>query len=934
MHHLFTMGCHDNSTMQLNFKGNSTEPSAETKIPQPVLSANGESLISSPRKYNISSLRIPADPSWPKIPQRKFADKVGDIIDQPCVVTVTGTPRRSRTIVRTPTSQTMRGTTSGETVDSSHYGSSNIPYSQPVTQPLKRRPGCIDPRFKRVTTVKSQMTSTEPQEHEHETPTETSRSAHVIPNQTKSTTEKVQHPVPEKDTNLKNVTQEEAEKLNEVQCTEGTGIQALVRDEDKELEKQKTDFRTSENCAKQSDKDQVQNFTQEVIESRNCDLLCNDSNLSEKCNFLGNSEDISGGTRMNKISQSQYCKIISSNSEACKKGETKSNKIISNDNQCQTSEKDVSPHKDISTDSQEKLYGRDEKLSEKNVEFYSFDKRENFKARKISPKHEINHFKCSERCRTFMNSKAENSECLIQSDEDSISLSEDEIYRNRCKEHNIADDKESYMPATTDSEYGEKDLLSRRKKKPFDYYNCAGDDSTFSAKDYQQMKFFQTHAECFHNSSKKIESSENEEKSGREKNEREKKERDIKFKEKMRSQQDLSHLNGRKFSQISEPHINIKQRRCSTSYSKNKLGYSEEKTDVTDSEFTFLWPERQRVRRKSSHGYSQKLMQEKRNRSCDSGRIDNSEKIEAVENDSESKKKSRVNVPHPTDLAEPKRSSCKKLYQAPPQDLNPVAVEIMKNQNIQIISPRADTDITTSKPKTIPVKTQQLLSKSYWEYYNKLKQVCNEGEDPQKQYFCQVAMGAPQIKKKRGDVKHYEDQSELSRPEMRTLERCSVLSSMINKTLDSTPQESMDTLHTDQIFLNTNMKSFSDPTAETPSVVINQAQSGNPLDVHEGSSISSKSVDTRTDTQVDNGVIKLKTIFFFGILMYAIIVFLPMMYDYFFYVEYDEYEDLTYIEIALDYIVSSFREAFNGVFDVINKIIFLPSTCRKCNSFA
>lgn len=444
----------------------------------------------------------------------------------------------------------------------------------------------------------------------------------------------------------------------------------------------------------------------------------------------------------------------------------------------------MSSQKEKSTDSQGKFYGRDKKLSEENIELYSCNKRAHFQTRNISPKHEINHFKCSERFKTFMNSKAENSEDQIQSDEDSVSLSEDEIYRNRCKEHNVTEDKESYMPATTDSEYGEKDLLSRRKKKPFDYYNSAGDDSTFSAKDYQQVNFFQTHAECFYNSPKKLEFAENEEKNERGKNEREKKGRDDKFKEKMRSQQDLSHLYGRKFSQNSEPHINIKQRRCSTSYSKKILGYSDEKPDVSDSEFTFLWPERQRARRKSTHGYSQKLIQEKRNRSCDSGRIDNSEKIKAGENYSESEKKCRVNVPHPMDLAESKRNSCKKLYQAPPQDLNPAAVEIMKNQNILIISPRADTDITTSKPKTIPIKTQQLLSKSYLEYYNKLKQeTCNEGEEPQKQYFCQVAMGAPQIKKKRGDVKNYKDQAELSRPEMRTLERCSVLSSMINKTL-------------------------------------------------------------------------------------------------------------------------------------------------------
>ena len=77
---------------------------------------------------------------------------------------------------------------------------------------------------------------------------------------------------------------------------------------------------------------------------------------------------------------------------------------------------------------------------------------------------------------------------------------------------------------------------------------------------------------------------------------------------------------------------------------------------------------------------------------------------------------------------------------------------------------------------------------------------------------------------------------------------------------DSTPQDSRDTLKTDQLFINTNMKSFSDPTAGTPSAVINRVKSLNPLEVYEGSSFSSKSVNKEPSTPVDNEVIKLKTI--------------------------------------------------------------------------
>lgn len=48
----------------------------------------------------IFSARLPADPSWPKIPRRKLVDDLDDIIEPPCVVTLTGTPRKSRSTVR------------------------------------------------------------------------------------------------------------------------------------------------------------------------------------------------------------------------------------------------------------------------------------------------------------------------------------------------------------------------------------------------------------------------------------------------------------------------------------------------------------------------------------------------------------------------------------------------------------------------------------------------------------------------------------------------------------------------------------------------------------------------------------------------------------------------------------------------------------------
>lgn len=54
--------------------------------------------------------------------------------------------------------------------------------------------------------------------------------------------------------------------------------------------------------------------------------------------------------------------------------------------------------------------------------------------------------------------------------------------------------------------------------------------------------------------------------------------------------------------------------------------------------------------------------------------------------------------------------------------------------------------------------------------------------------------------------------------------------------------------------------------------------------------------------------------------MYVVIIFLPVMYEYFFEKEQDSY--LTYVGLMLEYVVSSFREAFGGIAGVLNMIFF------------
>lgn len=50
-----------------------------------------------------------------------------------------------------------------------------------------------------------------------------------------------------------------------------------------------------------------------------------------------------------------------------------------------------------------------------------------------------------------------------------------------------------------------------------------------------------------------------------------------------------------------------------------------------------------------------------------------------------------------------------------------------------------------------------------------------------------------------------------------------------------------------------------------------------------------------------------------------------MMYDYFFDEEYEnDYENTNYIGLALQYVASSFGEAFDGIVDVLNMLLLRP----------
>ncbi|XP_043475162.1 DNA-directed RNA polymerase III subunit RPC1-like isoform X1 [Leptopilina heterotoma] len=735
----------------------------------------------------------------------------------------------------------MKGISSRENVESSIYNSGYSCQSMPL--PLRRRPGSVDPRFKKVTSVKSQLKSIK-NDNNQETAMETTNLVNDSSNPVNL--EKTKENLPstlEKDINVEKKNQRETRKADEE-------IKEEKNDINKEALKIEKDLSFTLNCEnQQNEKCLLNNVSQEV-----------DKNIRETT------------TKANCEFQEEGDKSLETRQEIrkAKGNETEIKKII-----------DLLPD------------GISLKLTSNSKE--KLEKNESSNGKTIEEKNEAICF-----CRTKSKSKSTIpcEKCLEKIESNySESMSNDEHYRIRCKEHNM-DDKESFFPATTDSELIDNEAMLmqlNRKKKFRNYYNSESN----SAKDYELIDYFQTHGD-FYKYRQSIDFSDLDEKRG-------------KFiidnpnlKSKIKSEQNLSHGVWQNFRN-SEPVISQNQRRCATSYSKKKSDCSHGKDEMTDSEFGFLWTEQHRTRRKSSHGYSKKLIDERRIRSCDFERRNISPRLQKKDNHSLDIYQNSEGFMGKFNNNNNTTSNSQKFY----QDVN--NVKSIDSNNQEVNSPRTETDIVSEKPKRIPYKTQKLLSKSYWEYYRKLnKNKLNENS--QEECFNQDG-----INKKRGNLTIYEEQSELSPPEIRTLKRCSVLSSMINEKLDSDSQQILSSKRP-----SANSVKLLEDNERADDFFANQVESVMPMRTNDGSSVSSRSDNRRKKSQVDIKLIKLKTIAFFGVLMYLIIIFLPMLYDHIFHEDYDEYADLTYIELAVDYVMSSYREAFNGIIEFVNRILYRP----------
>ncbi|XP_032683152.1 uncharacterized protein LOC116849772 isoform X1 [Odontomachus brunneus] len=216
------------------------------------------------------------------------------------------------------------------------------------------------------------------------------------------------------------------------------------------------------------------------------------------------------------------------------------------------------------------------------------------------------------------------------------------------------------------------------------------------------------------------------------------------------------------------------------------------------------------------------------------------------------------------------------------------------NRSRLLTNLRADNPF--EQPLFIPLETQELLNKSYWEYYRKLRK---------------IALTVPDTVREE-DKRSSESRSRVNLPVSRTLQQCSVLSCMINNTLDTS----------EKVFQNPATaveRSLSDPTAN------GSKTRENVCEAFGLSSTRVKRIKRKRTNHASKRLFGLKAIVFLVVMVYVAIIFLPMMYDYLMLdEEHDDYEDVNYVALTLEYIASSFEEAFDEIVDVVNTI-FLRS---------
>ncbi|CAK9813749.1 hypothetical protein ANTQUA_LOCUS7751 [Anthophora quadrimaculata] len=905
---------------------------------------NSENLLPVPQKYNAGSLRVPADPSWPKIPQRKLADDAGDTIETPCVVTLTGTPRRSRTVVHTPLNQSPKSTITRD----SAYSSFHHQKATSSIHALKRLPGYVDPRFKnRVTNIKrNQVTSTESLQKELNQSDIVTSIEHLHRRETEK-------PIIEKNIN----------------SLEERSIQRVENSHEEEEMKSTQDYKENNKPNVNQGVISEQNHSTNNSELKELDITERDK-CTENFEHVSKTPVNDANTQVNiaplpvQENNGQLFFVLDKTMQPHPLNTiTVPREYV---NQCYNVQLPVLTYQNIPM--QVSSTGAKNVIQQcANTSEYKDQTKTSPLTKKESEQHvhlnqaqntnqsapTINNTEVKNVCEQKSNIPEGNRKsCMKVDHSENKFIPEKSQCISTKKKLPDSSDSEYYIPNvnkknmhgntfqrlkvkkiasdTSDEETTDSDFIAQKtiQKKEFTNANklmqktnklngdIMHDNIKSIAQNHDQMNLLSKENEC-----NKLMSQFN----------------DITVdqgqslyknyntgtcdtKIRNKSEQNLASARNectRKLCRNSEPYITSKQKKALAKFSRKAKSYFQKNSHsaLVDSDYTLVWPNCQYSKYKRNQTNVHKCNNHKARKGGHSNPIPEHERNRNAQLEN------TLNFDEQNYLQENEHVDSS---QEIPKCLSK---DCLQREHCKCeTSPRSNTDDMYERSKGISPKTQELLNKSYWLYYNKLRHKIKNASSIEQQCPYHLTMDTLEKGKtgKTAEVYDKELRNQLKvNPELQTLQQCTALSTMINKALDSNLQS--DIMQTEQLYMNNNVKSRLNP--------ISGVQHKNTTKIIPNF-ISNAPVFNKVNYNGDNDkqFLELKSIIFFGGMMYILIILLPMLYDYFYYE--DDYENLTYLELIVDYILSSFQEAFGDILNAVKKLFFYPHACKKCTKIA
>ncbi|CAL7949920.1 unnamed protein product [Xylocopa violacea] len=910
---------------------------------------NSENLLPVPQKYNAGSLRIPADPSWPKIPQRKLVDDIGDAIEPPCIVTLTGTPRRSRTVVQTPLNQSPKSTI---TTKDSAYSSFCHQKTTPSMHTLKRPPGYTDPRFKKVTNIKkNQITSTETLQKETNQPNITIYTENIYGKD-------MEKEVISRNFKMEQTKVNEAEKPHEEEKIEST-----------QTHKKNDKFNANQESLLQ----QNQSINNSKTNKRNNAIECDNISKNNICMKNTHSSEYISKSMINDANtqenNGQLFFVLD------KKLQTHPLNTIHVDtlavpqeyaNQCYNVQVPVHTYQNIpmqvtpteTNNIQQCLnqleYKNANEISsltkKKSEQHVHLNKTQNINKSPVDVPEEKSICERGSKLSVQSNLLKENRKNCFKSD-----TTENSIISKKLQNSNMhwkqqeTTDSEYYIPNLNKKNVHNNVLQNLKMKKIA--CNTSGEETTDSEfiiqqtteeKEFIDANKFLTEGNRInsnavhddiktsiqsHSQTNSLLKEDNYLQSAQKSNmmiinQNQPMYQDCKTiicktKGKNKSEQNLFCTKSqctRKLCRNSEPYITFKQRKASARFSRKARTYFQKNSHsaLADSDYTLVWPNCQYSKYKCNktniHKFDNHKLK-KINPHFNSIPMHERKMSEQIDNVSNFIEQNYLKNDNHVD-------SCPEMTKSLSN------ISLHRERCKCETSPRSNPDNVCNTLKGISPKTQELLNKSYWEYYNKLRHKINTSSMEQ-QYPYHLTIDALEKRNKKKANEELRSQLKVN-PELQTLEQCTALSTMINKALDSNLQP--DFVQTKQLYMNDNMKSLSNHKIGM------RNNSPKKMPILTNTEHTLNKIRYTKDKTNDKQFLELKSIIFFGGMMYILIIFLPMLYNYFYYEEYDDYENLTYLELIVEYILSSFKEAFGGIFNGIKQVFFYPHACKKCTN--